>query len=275
MRLLKRKRFWIIVAICVVLAAVAFATSGSRSVSVVESAVGSVWKPVQSFAARTSDSIIDFFRRVIKTTDADRENQQLLVTVAQMEQLQADLELEKQENERLKELLNFAEENSDYEYVTARVIGMDQGVWFDVFTINVGRNQGIEEDMPVVNASGLVGRVTDVGATWCKVTAIIDSQFEASVMVQRTRDRGMVRGLLDSSGEDQLELYYLPSDSDIVPGDVIVTSDIGGVFPRGIVVGTVIEVTRQTEASQERDALLSPSVDFLHIEEVLVITSFK
>ncbi|MEG1548449.1 MAG: rod shape-determining protein MreC [Clostridia bacterium] len=272
-RLLKNKRFWIIIGICLVLLAVAFATTGSRSVTWVESAIGSVVQPVQSFAATASDSIINFFNRVFKTTDVDKENRQLKVKIAQLEQMETDLEMEKQENQRLKELLKYVETNSEYDYVTAKVIAMNPGIWFDVFTINAGRNDGIEEDMPVVNASGLIGRVTDVGATWSKVTTIIDSRSDVSVMVERTRDKGMVRGLLDSDNENELELYFLPAGSDIVPGDRLVTNDVGGVFPKGIVVGNVTEVMRQTEGAQTRDALIVPAVDFLHIEEVLVLTS--
>jgi rod shape-determining protein MreC len=73
--------------------------------------------------------------------------------------------------------------------------------------------------MPVVNADGLVGRISEVGATWSKVIALIDSSMNVSVMVERTRDSGMVRGLLQAgNSSDTLELYYLPSDSDLIPG---------------------------------------------------------
>jgi rod shape-determining protein MreC len=120
------------------------------------------------------------------------------------------------------------------QYVTGTVIGRSQGIWFDTFTISVGRSQGVEKNMPVVNANGLVGRVSEVGATWCKVIALVDSSTNVSVMVERTRDNGMVRGLLEAgTATDSLELYYLPSDSDLTPGDKIVTSGIGGLYPKG------------------------------------------
>ncbi len=257
----------------VLLGILAFASSADRSVTWLESAVGSVVSPVQTFAAKASNEIIGFFQRVFKTTDADKELEQLKVRMAQLETAEEENERLRAENERLKALLNYVETIGDYNYVTATVIGNSQGVWFEVFTINAGRNKGIEKDMAVMSSAGLVGRVTDVGATWSKVTSIIDTSSEVSVMVERTRDVGIAHGLFSVSGDNQLELYYLPSGYDLVPGDVIVTSGMSDIFPKGILVGTVSEVERQTaeNSATSRNAIITPSVDFGHLEEVLVI----
>ncbi len=271
--LFKNKPLLILLVAALLLGVLALATSGNRTATWVENAVGTVTTPVQSFASQASAAITGFFQRIFKTTDADQENAQLKVKLAQYEQIEQRLAEEQQENERLRALLNYAEEQEFSSYVTARVIGMDQGVWFSVFTINAGRKQGIEEDQPVISSSGLVGRVTEVGATWSKVTAIIDTTSAVSVMVERTRDNGMVRGLLSGDGSELLELYYLPAGSDLVPGDIIVTNGVGGIFPKGVVLGTVIEVSRQGTDSQAGNAILQPSVDFQHIEEVMVLTN--
>lgn len=255
------------------LGVLAFATSADRSVSWIESAAGTVVQPVQTFAAKASNAIISFFQRVFKTTDADKELAQLKVRMARLEAAEEENERLKAENARLKELLHYTETLGGTEYVTATVIGNSQGVWFEVFTINAGRNRGIEKDMAVVSASGLVGRVTDVGATWSKVTSIIDTSSEVSVMVERTRDVGIAHGLFSIESLNQLELYFLPSGYDLVPGDVVVTSGMSDIFPKGILVGTVSEVERQTTGSSvgSRNAVIVPAVDFGHLEEVLVI----
>lgn len=230
-------------------------------------------QPVQTFASKASDSIIGFFQRIFKTTDADKALEQLSARLAQLEGVAEENEKLRAENERLKELLNYSGVSSDYTFVTAAVIGNSQGIWFDVFTINAGRNKGIQKDMAVVNADGLVGRITEVGATWSKVTSIIDSSTEVSVMVDRTRDIGLTRGTLTAGDDNMLELYFLASGYDLVPGDVIITNGMGSVYPRGITVGTVTEVARRTEGSSaDRNAVLQPSVDFGHLEEVMVIT---
>jgi len=270
--LFQNKPFVIMLIAIVLLGILAFATSGERSVTWLESTVGTVVQPVQTFASKASNEIIGFVQRIFKTTDADKALEQLSVRLAQLETVEEENERLRAENERLKALLNYSEISSDYTLVTASVIGNSQGIWFDVFTINAGRNKGIETDMPVVNADGLIGRVTEVGATWSKVTAIIDSGTEVSVMVERTRDIGLSRGTLDTGEVHMLELYFLASGYDLVPGDVITTNGMGSVYPRGITVGTVTEVSRSSDASTSRNAVIQPSVDFSHLEEVMVIT---
>lgn len=270
-RLLQNKPLMIAIISVILLLILAVSTSGDRTLTWVESAVGSVAKPVQSFASAVSNSIINFFKDLFNTTDTDKENEQLKVKLAQLQQQAAELDSLKLENERLRELLNYSDITENYEYVTARVIGYSQGIWFDSFTLSVGRSKGVELNMPVVNSYGLVGRVTDVGSNWCKVTAIIDARMSVSVMVERTRDNGMIRGTLnDNTISDVMQLYYLPSNADLVPGDKIVTNGMGGIFPKGITIGTVTEVVKQTDDSDSYNALVDPSVDFKHIEEVMI-----
>ncbi len=253
----------------------AFFSAGSRTIPWVESAVGSVFRPVQSFAAKASNGIVGFFGNLFDTTDADLENARLTQELALYEQLKLDQAELIKENERLRSLLNYSGSLGDYAYVTARVIGKSSGIWFDTITLNAGRNQGVELGQPVICGDGLVGKVTDLGASWCKVTAVIDSTMTVAVMVERTRDNCMARGIFSATNAvNDLELYYLPTDlTDIVPGDVIITSGIGGGYPKGIRVGVVEEVVLDTDSSGT-NAIVATSVDFLHIEEVMVITDF-
>lgn len=272
--LFKNKLFIFLVIALVILGGLAAFTAGNRAaVTWVEDAINTVAQPIQRFSVRASNSIIDFFERVFKTSDADRENEQLKVRIAQYEIMENELNNLRQENQQLKELLDYADTVEEYERVTAPVIGRSQGIWFNQFTVGAGRNQGVEEDMAVINGAGLVGRVTSVSANTCKVTAIIDSTSDVSVIVERTRDYGFVRGLLEAGGgDDTMELYFLPMGNDLVPGDVLVTSGADGVFPRGLSVGSVLEVSRSSEDAEDRDALVSPTVDFLRLEEVVILT---
>ena len=272
--LFKNKLFIFLVIALVILGGLAAFTAGNRAaVTWVEDAINTVAQPIQRFSVRASNSIIDFFERVFKTSDADRENEQLKVRIAQYEIMENELNNLRQENQRLKDLLEYAATVEEYERVTAPVIGRSQGIWFNQFTVGAGRNQGVEEDMAVINGAGLVGRVTSVSANTCKVTAIIDSTSDVSVIVERTRDYGFVRGLLEAGGgDDTMELYFLPMGNDLVPGDVLVTSGADGVFPRGLSVGSVLEVSRSSEDAEDRDALVSPTVDFLRLEEVVILT---
>lgn len=272
---LRNKPVLITIVAVLLLAVLALITSGERTVSWIESAVGTVFTPVQSFASSSSNAIIHFFQNLFNTTDADRENEQLRRRVAELEVALDNYEELQRENTRLRELLNYAETLQDMEYTSATVIGTSGTVWFDMLTLNAGRNQGIKQGDPVVNGDGLVGIVTDVGATWCKVTSITDAQSSVSVLVDRTRDNGFVRGVIaGGEGGNMLELYFLKAGSDLVPGDKIVTNGLGSEsIPKGLTIGTVSEVVRdQSGASTETNAIITPAVDFMHIEEVMIIT---
>lgn len=268
----RSKGFLIILIIVAVLSIFIAATYRDRAkVSFIEDTVNSVVKPVQSFSVKASNSIIHFFERVFSSTDLDKENEQLRVKLAQYEIIESELETLREENSRLKDLLNYTDITDNYSYITSTVIGKSQGIWFSEFTVNAGRKDGVEENMAVVNSQGLVGRVNSVSANTCKVTAIIDSTSDISAMVERTRDYGFARGILNTDEKETLELYYLPSGYDLVPGDTIVTSGIGGTFPKGITIGTVTEVSRSSDDAEERNAIIEPAVDFLRLEEVMIV----
>lgn len=268
----RSKGFLIILIIVAVLSIFIAATYRDRAkVSFIEDTVNSVVKPVQSFSVKASNSIIHFFERVFSSTDLDKENEQLRVKLAQYEIIESELETLREENSRLKDLLNYTDITDNYSYITSTVIGKSQGIWFSEFTVNAGRKDGVEENMAVVNSQGLVGRVNSVSANTCKVTAIIDSTSDISAMVERTRDYGFARGILNTDEKETLELYYLPSGYDLVPGDTIVTSGIGGTFPKGIAIGMVTEVSRSNDDAEERNAIIEPAVDFLRLEEVMIV----
>ena len=267
----RSRGFVIMLAVIAALAILIAVTYDRVQVTFIEDAVNSVLSPIQSFSVKASNSIIDFFERVFSSTDLDKENEQLKVQLAQYEIIENELNTLREENERLKGLLNYTEITQNYTYVTARVIGKSQGVWFSEFTVNAGRNDGVMENQAVVNSKGLVGRVSSVSANTCKVTSIIDSTSDVSVMVERTRDYGFARGILNVDKNEKLELYYLPSGYDLVPGDNILTSGIGGIFPKGIAIGTVTEVSRANEDTEDRNAIIQPAVDFLRLEEVMIV----
>ncbi|MBR2156232.1 MAG: rod shape-determining protein MreC, partial [Clostridia bacterium] len=255
----RSRGFVIMLAVIAALAILIAVTYDRVQVTFIEDAVNSVLSPIQSFSVKASNSIIDFFERVFSSTDLDKENEQLKVQLAQYEIIENELNTLREENERLKGLLNYTDITQNYTYVTARVIGKSQGVWFSEFTVNAGRNDGVMENQAVVNSKGLVGRVSSVSANTCKVTSIIDSTSDVSVMVERTRDYGFARGILNVDKNEKLELYYLPSGYDLVPGDNILTSGIGGIFPKGIAIGTVTEVSRANEDTEDRNAIIQPA----------------
>ena len=267
---IKKHPFISVILAAALLVALILSTVGTRNVTVAEDAAGMIYTPAASIGNRAISAVKDFFARLFNTTDVHKENAQLKERITQLEGDNALLRELQLENSRLRELTNYVEANEDYEILTARIAAKNPGYWFDSFIISAGRNQGVKTDMPVVSSSGLVGRITEVGGNWAKVLTIADVQSSVSGIVERTRDTGIVKGVVQSGGEIVCSMHYLPYESDLVPGDMILTSGLGGIFPKGLVVGSVSEVSRSDDAS-ERTAVIRPAVDFNTLEEVMVI----
>ena len=217
-----------------------------------------------------SDGIKGFFQRLFNPRALEEE---ITALNAQVQILETELqfaESTKEENERLQTLLGFTEEFPQYEYIHAEVIASDPNSWFFEFTINRGANHGIVLNSAVVNEDGLVGRIIEVYPNTSKVLAIVDAQSAVPVVAERSRDNGIAGGGIDPyTSEPEIRMSYLLNDADLVPGDTVVSSSLMGIFPKGIVIGEVKEVVR--EDSSENYAIVTPSVDFAHIENVLII----
>lgn len=249
------------------------AGSASGRAGFLGNTVGRIFSPIQRAASSVTGAVGGFFSNIFSKSDADEENERLNSELALMKRSLAELEELRRENERLRGLLAFAESAGIESGVTARIIGLPSSVYFRVYTLNVGSSKGVDINMPVVNADGLVGIVSDVGSNWCKVTAVTDSSVSVPVMVERTRDTCIAHGVLNAAGDaNRMELLYLPADrSDIVPGDILITSGIGGVYPKGIRLGTVTEV--MTGKAGGISAYVAPLADFAHLEELMIVTA--
>lgn len=168
-------------------------------------------------------------------------------------------------HQRLQALLKF-KERIDEPAVAAQVIARDPTGWFRSVIIDKGKRSGLKWDMPVVNASGVVGRVVSVSAHYAKVLLIIDQNSAVDCLDQRTRDRGMVKGL----STEVCEMDYVAESAGVAEGDLVVTSGLGGVFPKGLPVGIISNVSKRPGEFFKHVEVL-PSVDFSKLEEVLVV----
>jgi rod shape-determining protein MreC len=151
----------------------------------------------------------------------------------------------------------------------AGIVAKNPGIWFESFTINVGSADGIAVDMPVVTPDGVVGRIEEVGLNWAKVMTIIDGRSGISTIVERTRDVGSLRGRMENDPADPLlDMDFLPIDTDIQVGDNILTSGIGGIYPKGLMIGSVVEAG---EESNQKKVVVKSAADFRSLEEVMVM----
>jgi len=204
--------------------------------------------------------------------DLEKENSSLRVENTQLRATNQALRDVEHEVNRLRHALNYRE-RSVFKLVPAEVIARDASTWWRTVTINRGKEDGIDGDMPVVTDEGLVGKTTTVSANIAVVLLISDENCKVAASIEGSREQGIVSGERVAAGiTPLLDLNFLSKQADLKPGQKTFTSGVGGVFPSGIPMGTV-----KTFRVRELDgqAQLAPAVDLTHLEDVFVVTGRK
>lgn len=196
------------------------------------------------------------------------ENKELQEKNSQLEQSLRELENIKTENETLKEYLGLTEKYGEYKTVPGYVINKDISNYSKTIIINIGKDDGIQENMTVIADEGLVGHVVSVTNNTAKVRTIIDTSSSISCLMSTNKDSIVCKGTLDSNSE--LKAMYISTDANLIQGDSIDTSGLGGIYPKGIHVGTIKKII-STQNITDRYAIVETAVDFNKLNTVLVI----
>ena len=268
-RLLARYRRAFILAVALVMAFLLMTLQVRHDhavVSFTRQAVLFLMSPVIKVTAVTVGSVSRVWGDYVDLRNLREESLRLTHEAAVLQRRISYLEEQALETQRLQGLLAMREV-SRAEFLAARVVGKDATNWFKTVLIDRGSLAGIRRNMPVVAPDGLVGRVVEVTPTAAKVQLITDPVSAAGGLIQRTRVIGIVSGSLGAG----LKVRYLPLMADIAIGDEVVTSGMGGVFPKGIPLGRVIAAERRSGALFQ-EATLAPNVDLSRLEEVLILT---
>jgi rod shape-determining protein MreC len=243
--------------------------------------------PVEGNLARLSQPFLtvsnDAGRQITNIVSSARElaglrstNKQLQTQVDTLTIDNLGLKEVEAENARLRELLRFAQINplSDYRggQVIARVISRGPSNYLSSLTIDLGSEHGIKAGMPVVTERGLVGRVYKVGPTSSIILPLTDPSSGVPAMVKRSTSRAV--GVVNGNAGTQPVLEFIAQDADVSLGDEIITSGLGGNFPKGITIGQVLEVNKQ-DFDMYQETVIRPTVNFDQLEFVLVITNFQ
>lgn len=249
-----------------------FSAGSLERLTPLESATRDILAPLQRLLMVSGREVAGFFTYPVKLINASRRNEELEGRVAELEGELSKYREVRAENARLKNLLDFQTGVApQLTTQAAAVIGRDTGNWFGTIIINAGANKGIKRDMAVITPAGLVGRVARVSGGTAEVLLITDPRSGVGCLVQKTRAPGIVEGV--AGGRGNLQMVNIPNDLPPDKGDMVITSGLGSVFPKGIPVGTVRE-TRKEKSGLFRMATVDPCVDFNRLEEVLVIKSF-
>ncbi len=195
------------------------------------------------------------------------ENKRLQLETITLKRRIDQLQEQALETQRLQRLLAMREA-SRADFLTARVVGKDATNWFKTILLDSGSLQGLRRNQPVLGPDGLVGRIVDVTLNTARVQLLTDPVSTVGGLIQRTRVTGIVTGSLGAGAR----MSYLPLMADVAVGDEIVTSGMGGVFPKGILIGRITSVERRSGALFQ-EATLQSAVDLSRLEEVLILTN--
>ena len=244
-----------------------------------------VWEPVEGVLARVTTPLqegaslaVSRFGELARSArdlrdlrernrELEAENARLLLENVRYRELEGEVAL-------LRDLMGFSHTRPSFDvqgaHVVGRVIGRDPSNLQRYVTLDVGQEDGVDRNMPVATERGLVGRITDVGKGWSRAMLITDVSSSVNALTQSTRASGLVQGQADGS----LEMRSIPQADTVSVGDTVFTSGLGGNFPHQILIGQIVEVERK-DYELYQTARVQPTVDFDHLEVVLVVTGFE
>ena len=259
----------IIITIIILILIVIF-SNGENNTAFFENAASNLVMPIQNGLTYLKNKISGNNTFFTDINNLQAENEELKQKNSELEQSLRELENIKTENETLKEYLNLTEKYGEYSTVPGYVINKDISNYSKTIVINLGSDDGVAENMTVIADHGLVGYVVSVTDTTAKVQTIIDTASSVSCIMSSNDESIVCKGALDDNSS--LRAMYIPTDSNIAQGESIETSGLGGIYPKGIHVGTVERVTN-TQNLTDRYAIVKTAVDFDKLNSVLVITN--
>lgn len=242
--------------------------------TVTDSTAGTIASPAQQGFGSIGSFFSSIVERLTKYDDVLKENEELKKQISGYDSSSAQNEMYKTENEDLKELLNLKEQNTDFVFEDATVISKDPGDWFSVFTIDKGSINGIKTGCPVITSDGLAGIIKSVGLNYAKVVSIIDTECVTGAMIARTGDAAIAEGNFELSQSGLCKLTFFDNNVIINRGDIVDTSGLGGVFPKGLRIGRIEDILPE-EGGITNYAVIRPAVNFDSIKKVYVIKSFN
>jgi rod shape-determining protein MreC len=250
--------------------------SSTGRLAPVEGALSTVSRPFLSVFNDIGRQVDNVISTVHDLSTLRSENRRLQAIVDTLTIDNARLTEVQTENQQLRELNRFRQLNPFYDFrggqLIARVISRGPTNYLSAISIDLGSEQGIEPGMPVVTERGLVGRIQKVGATTSTVLLITDPASGVQAMIKRENSRAV--GVVTGQAGGSPVMQYIAQEADVSLGDEVITSGLGGNFPKNLIIGQVAEVTKQ-DFDMYQQAVVRPTVDFNRLEFVLVITNFE
>lgn len=271
---LKRNGLWVLFAVAVIAVSLAVMSFFTTTSSPLANAAQVITSPFRTAFTAVADWFNDKQAYYADYKALEEENQELKDQIAKMERSVRQAEADSAENKRLRELLNLRPQVEKWDLESATILERSSSNWTRSFTLSKGTDCGIAVHDAVITSEGfLVGTVSEVGTNWCTVLCITDTDTSLGALVFRTDEIGVAEGDFQLMDQSKLKLSYLSPDAQLLNGDLIVTSGLGGYLPSGLVIGSVEEVKLDDSGSTQY-AVLQPSADFDALTEIFVIKDF-
>ena len=235
--------------------------------------VSFVATPVQRLASGVTGALGKGFGYFTEFDDLKAENEELKKQIRDMEQTVRDAELAIEENNQLRAAAGQPQRTRELTTMNAEVIARNPGDWAMTLSLDKGSSHGVEVGDLVTTVDGMVGYVSEVYSNTCEVTTVIDVEMQCGALITRTRETAIAEGNYDLMAEGNLRLSYLTEDSSVVIGDTVETSGRGGLFPKGVMIGTVESVLPE-ENGISYYAVIKPFVNVDTVSSVSIVTDF-
>lgn len=230
--------------------------------------------PVEKVVYKMLSPVINLSDGIKNGGKYAEENEQLRAQIDELIMENRSVEDYLEENKRLRELLGIKEAMVNCRTVAAEVIAYDWDNFSETVVINRGSSDGLELEDAVITAEGVVGRVTELGKGWARITTLISPKHFMGVRISRTGDLAVAEGEAELAPDRKLRLGYISGAAKVIEGDIIETSGVGGIYPPGIAVGKVTEVSVESSGTVAY-AVVEPSAPLEKVKEVLVITDWS
>ena len=274
LKLFKSRFFIISLAVALLVSIVPGVLCAMGQGSYIRSAIITVASPFRWVFTKAGEGLSGF-SLYFKTLDELRdENAALRAELEDYQNKVYDAELIMEENDFLSDYLGIKEEHVDFLFESATVVGREATNYRSVLTLSKGTLHGIEVNMPVITEKGLLGRITEVGSTWSKADIIIESSFAVGAYIERSGALGVVEGTYELRSDGVCQMIYIEPGSDIRVGDKVISSGIGEVYPRGLLIGKVTKV-EVDERTRTLKATVVPAADLESISKVMIITEYE
>lgn len=272
------KKYGIRLLALVVVITVVFAVAtglGQGQANTVEDTAGAVRSPFQKVAQALVSRVEGFYGYLFNYDMLMQENENLRAQIAELEKQVRENEQAKEENVKLRELLNLSQKNSSFVFESAKVVSWNASNWASTFTISKGAESGLEVGDAVVTEYGvLVGTVSEVGTNWSTVDTVVDIGTSIGVLVGTEETSAMLLGDYTLMSSQYMKISFVAESGQVITGDIVVTSGAGGAYPQGLILGTVSSVHSEA-AGQIEYAVVEPFTDLNALTQIFVIKDYQ